>query len=91
MSLLRREHTSQWEIAVKMSRTRCELDEPVSDIRGPVEVAIRSIPESAPLPFFESSTVEEWELEFHAWIDGHDQTTQVPSAEALRREALYEE
>lgn len=68
-----------------------ELDEPVSGIRGPVEVEIRSIPEHALVPFFESSTVEEWEREFHAWIDGHDQTTQVPSAESLRREALYED
>jgi hypothetical protein len=68
-----------------------ELDEPVSDIRGPVEVAIRSIAESAPVPFFESSTVEEWEREFHAWIDGHDRTPAVPSAESLRREALYED
>jgi hypothetical protein len=68
-----------------------ELDEPVSDIRGPVEVAIRSIAESAPVPFFESSTVEEWEREFHAWIDGHDRTTPVPSDESLRREALYED
>jgi hypothetical protein len=67
------------------------LDEPVSDIRGPVEVAIRSIAESTPVPFFESSTVEEWEREFHAWIDGHDRTTAVPSAESLRREALYED
>ena len=67
------------------------LDEPVSDISGPVEVAIRSIAESAPVPFFESSTVEEWEREFHAWIDGHDRTTAVPSAESLRREALYED
>ena len=68
-----------------------ELDEPVSDIRGPVEVAIRSIAESVPVPFFESSTVEEWQREFHAWIDGHDRTTPVPSAESLRREALYED
>jgi hypothetical protein len=68
-----------------------ELDEPVFDIRGPVEVAIRSIAESAPVPFFESSTVEEWEREFHAWIDGHDRTPAVPSAESLRREALYED
>ena len=68
-----------------------ELDEPVSDIRGHVEVSIRSIPESISQPFFESSTVEEWQREFHAWIDGHDRTTPVPSAESLRREALYED
>lgn len=70
---------------------RIELDEPVSEIRGPVEVSIRSITETASMPFFESSTVEEWEREFHAWIDGHDQTTAVPSAESLRREALCED
>jgi hypothetical protein len=68
-----------------------ELDEPVSDIRGHVEVSIRSIPERVPIPFFESSTVEEWQREFHAWIDGHDRTTPVPSAKSLRREALYED
>ena len=68
-----------------------ELDEPVSDIRGPVEVAIRPIEESRPVSFFESSTIEEWEREFHAWIDRHDRTIPVPSAESLRREALYED
>ncbi len=68
-----------------------ELDEPVSEIRGPVEVAIRAKQESAPVPFFESSTFEEWKLEFHAWIEGHDRTTPAPSAESLRREALYED
>jgi len=68
-----------------------ELDEPVSDIRGPVEVAIRAKQESAPVPLFESSTVKQWELEFHAWIEGHDRTMPVPSAESLRREALYDD
>lgn len=68
-----------------------ELDEAVSDIRGPVEVAIRSIAENAPVPFFESSTIEEWERESHACIAGHDQTAAVPSAESPRREALYED
>lgn len=68
-----------------------ELDEPVSDIRGPVEVAIRAKQDRTPVPFFESTTVEEWKLEFHAWIEGHDRTTPVPSAESLRREALYDD
>lgn len=67
------------------------LDEPVSDICGPVEVAIRAKQESSPISFFDSSTVAEWELEFHAWIEGHDRTTPVPSAESLRREALYDD
>jgi len=67
------------------------LDEPVSGIHGPVEVAIRAKQESSPVPFFDSSTVEEWKLEFHAWIEGHDRTTPVPSAESLRREALYDD
>ena len=67
------------------------LDEPASDICGPVDVAIRAKQESLQLPFFDSSTVAEWELEFHAWIEGHDRTTPVPSAESLRREALYDD
>lgn len=72
---------------------RIELDEPVSEIRGPVEVSIRSIGArpSTSLSLFESSTVDEWQREFHEWIDGHDRTVPVPSAESLRREELYED
>ena len=68
-----------------------ELDEPVSDIRGPVEVTVRPIREGEQASLFESSTQEDWEREFHAWIQAHDRTTPVPAAESLRREALYED
>jgi len=68
-----------------------ELDEPVSEIQGPVEVTVRPIQKGERAPFFESATVEEWQREFHAWIEAHDRTIPVPSTESLRREALYED
>lgn len=43
----------------------------------------KMIKNDAPIPLFESLSIEEWEREFHAWIDGHDRTTRVPSAESL--------
>jgi len=68
-----------------------ELDEPVSDIKGAVEVTVRPIRRSAPAPRFESATQDQWEREFHAWVQAHDRTVPLPSAESLRREALYED
>lgn len=68
-----------------------ELDEPVSDIKGPVEVTVRPIRRSTPDPLFESATQDEWEREFHAWVQAHDRTVPLPSAGSLRREALYED
>ncbi len=68
-----------------------ELDEPLSDIRGPVEVTVRPIPNEERTSLFESSTQEEWEREFHGWIRGQDRTTPIPSWESLRRDALYDD
>jgi hypothetical protein len=68
-----------------------ELEEDLPEMRGPVEVAVRPIQGDVVVPLFDSTTNEEWERMFHAWIDGHDRTVPVPPAEALRREALYED
>jgi hypothetical protein len=66
-----------------------ELEEPVSNMRGPVEVTVRPIQRGTGAPLFESATQEEWEREFHAWVQTHDRAVPIPSAESLRREALY--
>lgn len=42
-----------------------ELDEPVSDIHGPVEVTVRPITKEEQTSLFATSTQEEWEREFH--------------------------
>jgi len=68
-----------------------ELDEPMSDIRGPVEVTVRPVTKGAQTSLFESSTQDEWEREFHGWIQGHDRTTPIPAAKALSRQALYDD
>ena len=68
-----------------------ELDEPLSDIHGRVQVTVRPMEEQTQVPLFESATEEEWQREFHAWIQAHDRTVPIPSAESLRREAMYED
>ena len=68
-----------------------ELDEPVSDIHGRVQVTVRPLEEQPRVPLFESATEEEWRREFHAWVQSHDRTAPIPSAESLRREAMYED
>jgi hypothetical protein len=68
-----------------------ELDEPLSDIHGRVQVTVRPMEEQTRVPLFESATEEEWQREFHAWIQAHDRTVPIPSAESLRREAMYED
>ena len=68
-----------------------ELDEPLSDIHGRVQVTVRPIEQAARAPLFECATQEEWQREFHAWIEAHDRTAPIPSAASLRREAMYED
>lgn len=68
-----------------------ELEEPVSDIRGPVEVTVRPLYDRVGVALFESATQDEWEQAFHAWVDAHDRTVRIPPADSLRREGLYED
>ena len=84
----------EWAVVVRGNLndpSHIELDEPVSGIQGPVEVTVRPIRGRAVAPLFESATQEEWERDFHAWVQAHDRTVPLPSAESLRREALYED
>jgi hypothetical protein len=75
---------------VKDERT-IELDEPVRDMQGPVEVTVRPLGSSrhAP-PLCETLPAEEWKNVFHAWLDSHDPELPVLPDEALRRESIYE-
>lgn len=68
-----------------------ELEEPVSNIHGPVEVTVRPLHDRAGVALFESATLDECEQAFHAWVDGHDRTVPIPPADSLRREGLYED
>jgi hypothetical protein len=68
-----------------------ELEEPVRDLKGPVEVTVRPLGSSAPAPLSETLSPEEWKKMFHSWIDSHDRTVPIPSTESLRREGIYED
>ena len=71
--------------------THIELDEPVTELQGPVEVVVRRVAETplARLPQGPNFTV--WETAFDAWVEGHDRTVPLPSPESLRRESIYED
>jgi hypothetical protein len=68
-----------------------ELEEPVPDLQGPVEVTLRPLDSTQAKPLCETLSPEEWKKMFHAWIDSHDRTVPIPSAESLRREGIYED
>lgn len=68
-----------------------ELDEPLDQAQGPVEVTVRAIEAERKLPLYESLSAEEWIKQFHAWLDSHDPNLPVLPAEALRREDMYED
>jgi hypothetical protein len=64
-----------------------ELDEPVTELHGVVEVILRPA-RTAAAP---SASAEGWETAFDAWVAGHDRSVPLPQPESLRREALYED
>lgn len=68
-----------------------ELDEPVRDLDGPVEVTVRPLQTAKKPPLYESLSPEEWEVALREWIESHDPNLPVLPAEALRRESMYEE
>lgn len=66
-----------------------ELDEPVTEFQGPVEVVVRRAAETAPAPFYQSASREAWEAAFDAWGEGHNRSVPLPAPESLRREDIY--
>jgi hypothetical protein len=68
-----------------------ELDEPVTEVQGPVEVVLRTVPSTSGAPFYRSATAQVWKRGFHTWVEGHDRSLPLPPPESLRREALYAE
>jgi hypothetical protein len=68
-----------------------ELDEPVRDMRGPVEVTVRPVAPSKKAPLCETLSPEEWQKMLHAWLDSHNPDLPVLPDEALRRESIYED
>ena len=69
-----------------------ELDEPVRDVEAEVEVIVRPVVGPAkPAPLCETLSPGEWKKVFHAWVESHDRTVPIPSAESLRREGIYED
>jgi len=68
-----------------------ELDEPVTEVQGPVEVVVRAVPSAIGAPLYRSATPEVWKRAFHTWVEGHDRSLPLPAPESLRREALYDE
>ena len=68
--------------------THVELEQPLSGLRGQVEVTLRPVlaPRVAP-----TTPLAEWMAAFDSWIASHDSSLPVLSTEALRRESLYEE
>lgn len=63
-----------------------ELDEPVTDLDGEIEVVLRSARATHRAEPFET-----WRQAFDAWVEGHDRSLPIPTPESLRREAIYEE
>jgi len=68
-----------------------ELDEPVDQVEGPVEVTLRPIATARKQSLYESLSAEEWIQQFHAWLDAHDPNLPVLPEAALRRESIYED
>ncbi len=68
-----------------------ELDEPMPDMQGPVEVTVRPVAPAQKAPLCETLSPEEWKKTFHAWLDSHDPDLPVLPDEALRRESIYED
>jgi hypothetical protein len=75
---------------VKDERT-IELYEPVTNVAAEVEVIVRPLGPAKPAPLCETLSPEEWRKVFHAWVESHDRTVPIPSAESLRREGIYED
>lgn len=75
---------------LKNART-IELDEPVAQVEGPVEVMLRPIEAERKPPLYESLSAEEWIRQFHTWLDAHDPNLPVLPDAALRRESIYED
>jgi hypothetical protein len=75
---------------LKDTRT-VELEEPVHDLQGPVEVTLRPLDSAQEKPLCETLSPEEWKKMFHAWIESHDPNLPILPDEALRREAMYED
>jgi hypothetical protein len=75
---------------LKDSKT-IELDEPVDQVEGSVEVTLRPIEAERKVPLCESLSAEEWIKQFHEWLDSHDPDLPVLPDEALRRESIYED
>jgi hypothetical protein len=75
---------------VKNART-IELDEPVDQVTGAVEVIVRPLDAEREAPLYESLGAEEWIAQFHAWLDSHDPNLPVLPDDALRREGIYED
>ena len=67
-----------------------ELQEPVTEVQGAVEVVVRPVAAGSRPPLYRSATREAWEQTFHAWVEGHDRSVPLPAPESLRREVLYE-
>jgi hypothetical protein len=63
-----------------------ELDEPVTEVQGTVEVVVRPVPVSV---LYQSATRQAWEEAFDAWVDGHDRSLPLLAPDSLRREAIY--
>jgi hypothetical protein len=64
-----------------------ELDEPVTELHGVVEVILRP----ARAPASPPASAEAWETAFDTWVAGHDRSVPLPQPESLHREALYED
>lgn len=67
-----------------------DLEEPVTDLQGSVEVTLRRLDSAQERPLCETLSPEEWKKMFHTWLDSHDPKLPVLPEEALRRESIYE-
>lgn len=68
-----------------------ELDEPVTELEGAVEVVVRATEPGAGPGAQKAKTLPAWVEAFDAWVLAHDRSVTLPSPESLRREAIYQE
>ena len=68
--------------------THVELEQPLSELRGQVEVTLRPLLAPRVVP---TTPLAEWMAAFDSWIASHESSLPVLSPEGLRRESLYKE
>src|SRR5437762_6678637 len=58
--------------------TYIELDEPVTEIQGTVEIVVRRVGETLLTVIFRQTNYQVWAVASDAWVEEHDRTVPLP-------------